>query len=96
MEHRLSERRPSDLELILKRSGKSDLTAQAHDIAQDGMFICVAGGCLRQGEMFDVEFALEKPSGAKRYSQKAWVVHCSDEGVGVMFIAPPALCDKEK
>ncbi len=89
MEHRLCERQPLGLEVVLKRTGKPELITKAQDIAQDGMFVCVERGFLRKGETLDVEFFLKEDSGFMHYCKKVWVVHCNDAGVGLMFITPP-------
>jgi len=86
MEHRWSKRQPLVLDVVLKCSGKPDLIVRARDIAHDGMFVCVKRGSLRKGDILDVEFSLEDELGSKHYCQKAWVVHSSDEGAGLMFI----------
>lgn len=87
MEHRWSRREKILFNVILKCKGKDNFSGQTRDICQDGMFVRVERDLYRKGDIFDVEFFRNEKAESNHYFKKAWVVHCNNEGIGLMFIA---------
>jgi c-di-GMP-binding flagellar brake protein YcgR len=83
MEHRCYKRQPVQLEVQLKRQGRTVLRGQIRDIGLGGMYIQTASGALQEREVLEVELILNSTV----CHMKAWVVHRDQAGAGMMLSA---------
>lgn len=85
MEHRWSDRIPSSLEVLLFRNNIPVATCKTRNISIYGMFAITGPLKYERNSLLEVEFVFSTQGRKKRYRIPAYVVHQTNEGLGLMF-----------
>lgn len=86
MEHRLSERRPMTLDVLIFHQGLPMGRGRTRNIGREGMFIETEITDFPEGTTLDVEVDVDTGQGEQRVRLPALVIHRNDEGIGLMFL----------
>jgi len=84
MEHRWGTRLPVTLDVSLIGRDRSVMHGQLRNIGPEGMFVHLEAAVLAENVAVEVEL----PLGETNRRVKAWVVHSSEDGAGLLLFAP--------
>lgn len=85
MEHRWSERKPIEMEVALHYAPVGTIIGKTRDVSLEGMYVRTPGVDLPLHAELEVTFVTQNASGTREHHMPAYVVHGSDEGVGLML-----------
>lgn len=85
MEHRWSERKSTDLNVLLYRQGHATIPGKLCNLGLEGMYIETGPRDLAEGMVLHVAFSLDGQTGRQHLRLPALVVHHSEQGVGMML-----------
>lgn len=86
MEHRLSERRPITLDVLIFHQGLPIGRGRTRNIGREGMFIETKKKDFPEGTVLDMELDIDTDKGEQRIRLPALVIHRNREGMGLMFL----------
>lgn len=86
MEHRLSERRPINLDVLIFHQGLPVGRGRTRNIGLEGMFIETEIRDFSEGTTLDIELNVDGDEGEQRVRLPGLVVHRNREGMGLMFL----------
>lgn len=87
MERRWSDRTHVTLEAVVVHQGLPVERCRTRDIGLEGAFLHTRLPQIQKGTRVEVEFLVPRAGGTARRRLPAVVMHRSDEGLGVMFLA---------
>lgn len=90
LEHRLSQRVPGHLELLVYRSGMPVATGKIRDASGHGFFIVTDYTDVELHQNLDIEIRLQEASERPFRRIRAEVARISEEGLGVEIESTPA------
>lgn len=86
MEHRLSERRPINLDVLIFYQGLPVGSGRTRNIGHEGMFIETEIRDFPEGTTLDIELDMDSGEGEQRVRLLALIIHRNGEGMGLMFL----------
>jgi hypothetical protein len=81
MEHRYTGRMETSLDVVIYNMRGMNLKGCLCNVSREGMYIRTDGQRIRKGETLDIEVT-------NSCCLRGWVVHISDDGIGVLFVSP--------
>lgn len=88
MEHRLFQRFPISLDVIIYNEGLPVLASRTHDISRNGMFLESLSFAFSKDRMIEVRFRSPEDEGCVYYRVPAMVVRRTVVGAGLMLDIP--------
>lgn len=85
MEHRWSARIPLSTRVTLYRNRQPVTECFAKDIGRGGLFVATGPLTYSKNTPLDVDITLDTDEGPKQFCLPAYIIRCTETGVGLMF-----------